>query len=153
MIQRVVSAAFLYQGDRVLLARRSASKEIAPNVWHLPGGHVEYGEDTYSAIKREIKEEFGLKIKVGVPFESFSYINDDGSHTIGVVHFATPVGPVEPFAPSIDHSECLWVVSTDLDKLMGKQGGHNLSLATKGFEALKCLNALDACPPNHSTKS
>lgn len=139
MIQRIVSAAFLHQGDRVLLARRSADKVIAPDIWHLPGGHVDYGEDTYSAVKREIKEEFGLEIEVGGPFESFSYMGDDGSHTIGVVHFATPAGAIEIVTPSIDHSACRWIAATEIEALLGEQRDHNLSAAKRGFEVLNRL--------------
>lgn len=32
--------------------------------WTLPGGHVEEWEDIYNAIKREIKEELNLEIKI-----------------------------------------------------------------------------------------
>ncbi len=32
--------------------------------WSLPGWHIEWNEDIYKAIKREIKEELNLKIKI-----------------------------------------------------------------------------------------
>lgn len=32
--------------------------------WVLPGGHIEKKENIYSAIKREIKEELGVNIKI-----------------------------------------------------------------------------------------
>lgn len=32
--------------------------------WSLPGWHIEWNEDIYKAIKREIKEELWLKIKI-----------------------------------------------------------------------------------------
>lgn len=34
------------------------------NHWVLPGGHIEKGEDIYSAIKREIAEELWVKAKI-----------------------------------------------------------------------------------------
>ncbi|GAA2693767.1 hypothetical protein GCM10010412_085480 [Nonomuraea recticatena] len=41
---RIVTAV-LRDGDRVLLCHRSAGRRWYPDVWDLPGGHVEEGED------------------------------------------------------------------------------------------------------------
>ncbi len=32
--------------------------------WSLPGWHIEWNEDIYKAIKREVKEELNLKIRI-----------------------------------------------------------------------------------------
>lgn len=50
------------KGDKVLLTRR----EIYPfqGYWVLPGGHVEYGEKVEEAIRREMKEELGVSVKI-----------------------------------------------------------------------------------------
>ena len=34
------------------------------NLWVVPGGHIEYGETIEEAIKREMKEETNLDIKL-----------------------------------------------------------------------------------------
>lgn len=39
--------------------------------WSLPGGHLEQNEDIYKALKREIKEELNLKIKIIWDKENF----------------------------------------------------------------------------------
>jgi len=43
--------------DRILLVKHSSEQ---PRV--LPGGHVEKGEDIYTALKREVLEELGMDI-------------------------------------------------------------------------------------------
>lgn len=57
-----VSAA-IFRGDRVLLVRRA--RPPAANLWTLPGGRVELGEPLAEAVRREVKEETALSIRVG----------------------------------------------------------------------------------------
>jgi 8-oxo-dGTP pyrophosphatase MutT (NUDIX family) len=57
-----IVAAILRDGDRVLLCHRSADRRWYPDVWDLPGGHVEDGEKGAAALVREIREELGIAI-------------------------------------------------------------------------------------------
>jgi 8-oxo-dGTP pyrophosphatase MutT (NUDIX family) len=54
--------AFLRDGDRVLLCHRSVTRRWYPDVWDLPGGHVEDGESPGAALVRELREELGITI-------------------------------------------------------------------------------------------
>ena len=51
---------------RVLLARRSAGRELA-GLWEFPGGKVEPGEHPEVALARELREELGIEVEVGAP--------------------------------------------------------------------------------------
>lgn len=51
---------------RVLLARRSAGRELA-GLWEFPGGKVEPGEAPEAALARELAEELGIQAEVGAP--------------------------------------------------------------------------------------
>jgi 8-oxo-dGTP diphosphatase len=61
---RIVAGALVLD-RRVLLCHRSASKEWFPNVWDLPGGHIEVGESPGNALARELREE--LEIDIAAP--------------------------------------------------------------------------------------
>lgn len=51
---------FNSRGD-LYLQRRPDWKDIQPGKWDTAvGGHIDYGEDTADAIRREIREELGL---------------------------------------------------------------------------------------------
>ncbi|WP_084685963.1 NUDIX domain-containing protein [Nonomuraea coxensis] len=52
--------AVLRDGDRVLLCHRNAGRRWYPDVWDLPGGHVEEGEDPKESLVRELREELGI---------------------------------------------------------------------------------------------
>lgn len=56
----VVVAGAVYDGGRLLAARRSAPPELAGR-WELPGGKVEPGERPEDALVRELREELGIE--------------------------------------------------------------------------------------------
>lgn len=51
---------FNSRGD-LYLQKRPQWKDIQPNKWDTAvGGHVDYGEDSATALRREVKEELGI---------------------------------------------------------------------------------------------
>jgi 8-oxo-dGTP diphosphatase len=61
---RVVGAAIV-RGDRCLVARRGSGMS-APGLWEFPGGKIEPGESAEAALARELREELGVEVEVGV---------------------------------------------------------------------------------------
>lgn len=92
--QQVITAcAFIHQEinevEKVFLPKRAATKKFLPGVYELPGGHIDFGEDPIVGLRREIDEEFSVRIDIGDPFYVFTYTNEiKGSHSIEVIYFA-----------------------------------------------------------------
>ncbi len=62
LIHRVVHVLVFDKKGRLLLQKRSLSKDVAPGKWDTSvGGHVNPGEDILTAAKREMKEELGIE--------------------------------------------------------------------------------------------
>jgi 8-oxo-dGTP diphosphatase len=61
----VVTAAVIKRGKNILIAQRKNDSSVEGLKWEFPGGKLEHGETPEACLKREIKEELGLKIEVG----------------------------------------------------------------------------------------
>lgn len=57
-----IAAAILVDGDRVLMCHRHPDRRWYPDIWDLPGGHVEEGETPQGALVRELQEELGISV-------------------------------------------------------------------------------------------
>lgn len=59
---QVAVGAILRNGGRVLLVRRA--NPPSRGLWAVPGGRVEPGETLEAAVRREVLEETGLRVRV-----------------------------------------------------------------------------------------
>lgn len=70
----VVAAVIRNARGQVLIARRPDTHKVAGGLWEFPGGKVEAGESPKEALKREIREELGVDIKVGELIDVVSHV-------------------------------------------------------------------------------
>jgi len=120
--QQVITAcAFIHHNfdgvEKVFLPKRADTKKFLPGVRELPGGHIDFGEDPVDGLKREIVEEFSMRVEVGDPFFVFTYTNEvKGSHSIEVIYFAQFTDPIENIKLNReDHSEYGWFAESELE--------------------------------------
>lgn len=100
---------------RLLAARRSAPKKLAGQ-WEFPGGKVEAGEDVLEALRREIREELGVSLRVGEEIlhpQHLAWPIFNG-HAMRV--WMAEVAEGEP-APLEDHDELAWLDIGDFNSV------------------------------------
>lgn len=59
---RLRACALVFREDNLLLVQLKAPTREDP-IWMPPGGGIEFGETTHDAVKREVFEETGLKVR------------------------------------------------------------------------------------------
>jgi 8-oxo-dGTP diphosphatase len=124
------------------LPKRALTKKFLPGVYELPGGHIEFGEDVVSGLKREIYEELGMDVAIGDPFFAFTYTNDvKGSHSIEVIYFARFTNKLSEIKIDLeDHSDFAWFGEEELVHATTETKGIDdieFQAMRKGFELLK----------------
>ena len=60
----------------VLIAQRPPSKPYA-GYWEFPGGKVEPGEEPFSALRRELKEELAIDVLAAYPWQQCKHAYPD----------------------------------------------------------------------------
>ena len=123
-MQRVAAYAVIIRDDHILLSRlaqRLTSKEL----WTLPGGGLEHGEDPRDAVVREVHEETGLDVVIGETAHVYSFHQRNSwrqgrradAHALRIVYDGwVPVNSPEPRVVEVDGStmEAAWKPIADV---------------------------------------
>jgi 8-oxo-dGTP diphosphatase len=104
-----VVAAVIKKNDLFLIANRSF-EDNSKGIWEFPGGKVEENETFTSAMKREIKEELSLNIKVGNMIATIDLNKTDKNIYVHYYYAIILSGQISLNV----HSEFKWVPHTKL---------------------------------------
>src|SRR5436190_508562 len=110
-VQRLAAYAVIVRGDRILLTRL-AERVTKHELWTLPGGGVDHGEDPRAAVVREVYEETGLRADVGEIAHVFSmHLSDTwrrgrrvDAHSVRIVYDGWVASDAQPRVIEIDGS-------------------------------------------------
>lgn len=124
--------AFILDGDRLLLVRKSETDPNHPGLWEVPGGRLPESArldlDLDDDLRREVWEEVGIKIDPGPPFHLWQWLMPRFSENgrsgatpwVRVVAVARTCGPVttditmENQVPGDHLGEAAWVRLAEL---------------------------------------
>lgn len=106
-----VCAAVIFNKSRVYIQKRKAGG-LMGGLWEFPGGKMNPGETEEECLRREIKEELGLSIRIGKKIMTHRHSYTRFRVTLNVYHCHIHSGTLSPSACD----EWKWVNSETLNQ-------------------------------------
>lgn len=128
-----VKGICVYNGKTLIMKRVRPSTD-GLGYWELPGGGLEYGETPHEALKRELREETGLKIKIIKPIYTFTAIRED-YQTVGIGFLAIPED--DHVHISEEHTDYKWVNEEELKTTLDPHIFNDIKEALYEYDKMK----------------
>ena len=117
----VHAAGICFDGDKVLVAKRSSQRKLFPDLWECGGGQIEAGENFEQAVLRQLKQELGIIAEPVKLFNTYEILtpNSEQKKIPGIKFICRIKGFKNNKEPQIseEHSEWKWQPIDGLDKL------------------------------------
>lgn len=104
---RNAAKAFIVKDNKLLLLKRRPNDVHKPGAWDIPGGRLEQGEDPFTGLQRETKEETGLDIEIIKPLDIHYFVRDDGQQITLLIFLCSLRS--HDVKLSQEHTEYKWV--------------------------------------------
>jgi 8-oxo-dGTP diphosphatase len=139
----VVGAVIVNCEGRAFIHRRGYDRTLFPGAWDIPGGHVEAGESPIDALRREVEEETGWRLRrVVCELGEMEWTGGDGISRREIDYLVEVDGDLQ--APRLEHGkhiEYAWISLDEVDRLMENRRPEQVLLrdvVTRGLrEALR----------------
>jgi len=129
-----VGALIFNTEGKVFLARRGPKARNESGKWDFPGGSVEFGERIEDAVRREIREEFDMDIRVIELLDVCNHIiKDEGQHWVSPSFIARHVGSEPRIVETGKNSEIGWFSLDDIPTPLTLTSQHNYENYKKRF--------------------
>ena len=110
-----VGAIIVDAEGRLFLARRGPEAKNERGLWEFPGGAVERGERLADALRREIREEYGVEIEVGELLDVVDHIlPDEGQHWVSPAYVCRIVSGTPAILEPEKCADIGWFAPTDV---------------------------------------
>ncbi|MBQ7913189.1 MAG: (deoxy)nucleoside triphosphate pyrophosphohydrolase [Clostridia bacterium] len=107
-----VAAALLFDKGRIFAAKRGESPyPYVAHKYEFPGGKIEQGESGEAAVKRELKEELDMQVKVGGMYAKHTFEYPDFIITLSLYECEM----LSAFTLN-EHESYAWISPKDLDE-------------------------------------
>ena len=104
---RIATKAFIVKENQLLIIKRNSNDIQKPNIWEIPGGRLNLGEDPVEGLERETKEEIGINIEVLHPISIRHFKRDDGQTITMIIFLCKPVST--NILLSKEHTDFEWI--------------------------------------------
>ena len=107
-----VAAALLFDNGKIFAAKRGDSPYFyVAHKYEFPGGKIEKGESGEEAVKRELKEELNMDVKVGGLYAKHTFEYPDFIITLSLYECEM----LSKFTLN-EHESYAWIPPKDLDE-------------------------------------
>ncbi|MGJ4787757.1 NUDIX domain-containing protein [Leptospira koniambonensis] len=138
-LSEVHCVAVVIFNDKVLLAKRVATKRRLPGIWEFGCAQLKFGKSIEECMMVDYKEDFGIEINPSPlrPISTYQITNDDGSIIPGIIFAAVSNSEKLREDSNKKHSEIKWFSNSDIrslgDQIMVPEAKECIRLAFEAF--------------------
>lgn len=116
---KIALKGIIVREDKVLVAKRALTDKIGAGNWEVIGGKLEFGEDTETCLKREVREEVNLEIDIEGIIYAKNVVIDEETQMFLVVYLCRyKDGEVKL---SDEHTDFKWVNKEELKTIINPE--------------------------------